>query len=267
MSTTPRTGTPGGGRRWARWQRALPAALVAVLVMAVPLMPTPGGEETAPGEETVVLLHGLGRTAASMRPVERALEAEGYRVVNLGYPSRERPVSELVDTLAAALDLCCARDSSVHFVTHSLGGIVVRAYAHRHGAARIGRVVMLSPPNAGSEVVDRLGGVPPVEWLLGPAFVQLGTDSAGIAARLGPPAFEAGVITGDASLNPLLSRWLPGEDDGKVSVESARLEGAEDFLVVPYSHTFIMRKEEVIAQVVAFLRTGRFLDAGRDTVR
>ena len=214
---------------------------------------------------TVVVLHGLGRTAGSMKPLEVALEARGYRVVNLGYPSRQHPVAALTDTVRAALEACCASSGPLHFVTHSLGGILVRAYAERHGTDRIGRVVMLSPPNNGSQVIDQLDGLPLFEWILGPAALQLGTDSAGVAMRLGPPPFEVGIITGEASLNPLFSWWLPGPDDGKVSVESARLEGVEEFLVVPYTHTFIMRKDDVIAQVMAFLRDGRFLEeAGPD---
>lgn len=195
-----------------------------------------------------------------MRPMAQSLERDGFRVVNLGYPSRERAIDELVDSLHATLAACCARGGPVHFVTHSLGGILIRAYVDAHGVERIGRVVMLSPPNGGSEVVDRLGGLGPLEWLLGPTFVELRTDSAALPSRLGPPGFEVGVIAGERSVNPLFSWWLPGPDDGAVTVESARLDGATAFLVVPYSHTFIMRKEEVIEQVSAFLRTGRFVE-------
>ncbi|HSH46653.1 MAG TPA: hypothetical protein VK966_12485, partial [Longimicrobiales bacterium] len=164
----------------------------------------------------------------------------------------------LTDTVAAALAACCA-GARLHFVTHSLGGILVRAYAAEHGAERIGRVVMLSPPNHGSEVVDRLEGVPFLERVLGPAAVQLGTGD-GVPDLLGPPEFELGIITGDASLNPLFSWWIPGPDDGKVSVASARLEGADDFLVLPANHTFIMREDEVVRQILAFLETGAFTD-------
>lgn len=242
----------------------MPRVLSPILLLAwalgcaaAPAVPAPGARPGA--GERVILLHGLGRTPHSMRPLEDALVAEGYRVVNLGYPSRERSVHALVDTVAAALTACCGEDR-LHFVTHSLGGILVRAYADRHGDERIGRVVMLSPPNAGSELVDRLGGLAPLEWLLGPAFLELGTDTTALPPRLGPPAFKVGIITGDGSLNPLFSWWLPGPDDGKVTVASARLEGAEDFLVVPYGHTFIMRRDEVIRQVLAFLATGRFME-------
>lgn len=221
---------------------------------------TPAGWQPAIDSPTVVILHGLGRTAGSMRPLEAVLRAEGYRVVNLGYPSRHHGVDALTDTVEAALEACCAKAGPLHFVTHSLGGILVRAYAERHGHEGIGRVVMLSPPNQGSEVVDRLDALPVFEWILGPAALQLGTDSTGVAVELGPPPFEVGIITGEVSFNPLFSWWLPGPDDGKVSVESARLEGAEGFLVVPYTHAFIMRKEDVITQVLSFLRDGRFLE-------
>lgn len=218
-------------------------------------------EATDSTSGTVVLLHGLGRTERSMRALERSLEAAGYRVVNLGYPSRDHTVQELVDTLAADLEACCAaHEGRLDFVTHSLGGILVRAYQGVHGSARIGRVVMLSPPNQGSELVDRIpDGL--LRLVLGPAVLQLGTDSASAIHELPPVDFELGVLTGNATLNPLFSWWLPGEDDGKVTVESAWTEGADDLRVVPYSHTWIMQREQVIEQVLIFLATGRFGDA------
>lgn len=204
-----------------------------------------------------MLLHGLGRTAGSMDALESALAAEGYRVINLSYPSLEAPPSVLVDSVASALRRCCRDADRVHFVTHSLGGILVRAYAARGSGVPVGRVVMLSPPNAGSEIVDQL----PHELVLdvlGPTGAALGTEPTSLPQSLPPPSFEVGVITGEASLNPLFSWWLPGPDDGKVSVESARLEGAADFLVVPYTHAFIMSREPVIRQVISFLEEGRF---------
>jgi triacylglycerol lipase len=209
---------------------------------------------------TVVLLHGLGRTHRSMRPVQDALVEQGYRVVNVGYPSRTRPWGELVDSLGTALQACCNDGKEpVHFVTHSMGGILVRAYLESHTIPRLGRVVMLSPPNQGTEVVDRI----PEELLrviLGPAALRLGTDPGSVPVQLGPVDFDLGVITGDLSLNPLFSAWLDGADDGTVPVESAWVEGVDDFLVVPYTHTFIMRRDEVIAQILSFLEYGRFLD-------
>lgn len=214
------------------------------------------------GQETVVLLHGLGRTHRSMRPVEEALAERGYRVVNLSYPSRSRTWGELVETLGVALAACCSpAPGPVHFVTHSMGGILVRAYLEAHSFPALGRVVMLSPPNQGTEVVDRLPD-DLLRTILGPAAVRLGTDAESVPLQLGPVEFELGVITGDLSLNPLFSAWLDGADDGTVPVESAWVEGTDDFLVVPYTHTFIMRRDQVITQIISFLESGRFLDDG-----
>ena len=211
---------------------------------------------------TVVLLHGLGRTERSMRSLEAALARSGFRVINLGYPSREHEVGELVDSVAAELARCCGvAGAPLDFVTHSMGGILVRAYAAVHGSDRVGRVVMLSPPNRGSQVVDRLPDLV-LELALGPASLQLGTDSASVPLRLPPVDFELGIITGSATLNPLFSHWLPGQDDGRVSVRSAWVEGADELLVVPYTHTFIMHREQVIEQVLSFLETGRFQESG-----
>ena len=192
-----------------------------------------------------------------METIEAALETEGYRAINLPYPSLDAPPGVLVDSIASAVNRCCGGEGGVHFVTHSLGGLLVRAYAARDPSVPVGRVVMLSPPNNGSEIVDHL---PPdlVLEVLGPTGAALGTEATSFPQSLPPPSFELGIITGDASLNPLFSFWLPGPDDGKVSVESARLEEAEDFLVVPYTHAFIMRREIVIRQVIAFLEEGRF---------
>lgn len=232
--------------------------LVCLAALSAATLPYP-----APAEETgatVVLLHGLGRSQWSMVRMAWALEDEGYRVVNLGYPSRDHTVGTLADTLAAELEACCAGADTLHFVTHSLGGILVRIWAHETSPTNLGRVVMLSPPNQGTGVVDRL----PDELLklvLGPAAVQLGTDSSSVPVRLPPVDFELGIIAGDATLNPLFSWWLAGQDDGLVPVASARVEGADDFLVVPYSHTFIMQRGRVIEEVLAFLETGSFREA------
>lgn len=245
-------------RRWLGAGLVTAAAVGAVLALWAG-MPAPASDAAGRSQaaETVVLLHGLGRTQRSMEPLEKALESAGYRVENLGYPSRHHTIGALADSLAAELDRCCADARTLHFVTHSLGGILVRAWARGAGAERIGRVVMLSPPNQGSELVDQL----PESLLrvvLGPASVQLGTDSGSVPVRLPPVDFELGIITGDATLNPLFSWWIPGEDDGKVAVEDAWVEGADDFLVVPYTHAFIMRRDQVAEQVVAFLKSGAF---------
>ena len=208
----------------------------------------------------VILLHGLCRTRASMEPMAAALGADGYVVANLDYPSRSAGVGQLSEqAIGAALqDPRLAQCANIHFVTHSLGGILVRDYFARHRDPRLGRVVMLGPPNQGSEVVDHLKNWRLFQWLNGPAGAQLGTDPESVPNKLGPVAFDLGVIAGDRSINWLNSLMIGGNDDGKVSVRNTRVAGMRDHLVVHTTHPFIMRNREVINATIRFLQHGTF---------
>ena len=211
-----------------------------------------------PGKDVVVLLHGLTRTARSMASLEKRLAQEGYTVVNVDYPSTEHPIEYLADDVLDGVLQACCRKATLHFVTHSMGGIVVRYYLAEHRLPNLGRVVMLSPPNQGSELVDVLKDNFLFEMINGPAGGQLGTGPESLPLQLGPVTCDLGVITGNTSLNPVFSKIIPGPDDGKVSVERARVEGMSDFLVEPHNHTFIMNQHGVMDQVVYFLRHGVF---------
>ncbi|MGD8494687.1 MAG: alpha/beta fold hydrolase [Gemmatimonadales bacterium] len=207
----------------------------------------------------MIVVHGLGRSALSMAVLTGRLRSAGFRATAFQYPSRRASIATLTERLAARVARSCAgRDSSVHFVTHSLGGILVWNYLAGTSGPHRGRVVMLSPPARGSELADAFTDVPLLRSVLGPALTELGTDPDSLVRRLPAADFELGVITGDRSLNPLSDHLIPGPHDGKVSVERARVPGATDFLVVPASHTFIMNRGDVAGQVVAFLRHGRF---------
>lgn len=213
----------------------------------------------AHADETVVLLHGLGRESSSMWLLAHRLRQAGYSVHPFDYPSREESINELVSHLHEDLAKCCVGDASrLHFVTHSLGGILTRAYIATHRPANLGRVVMLSPPNQGSKLADLAVANRFLRWAAGPTVSELGTDRSSLPNRLGPADFELGIIAGSRSMNPIGSWMLDGPDDGAVAVESMRLEGMSAFLVVPRTHTFIMNSAVVTREIVHFLEHGRF---------
>lgn len=207
--------------------------------------------------ETVVLLHGLGRTSGSMRRLARALEAAGYACRNIGYPSRHAPVEILADAIFEEIARTIPSDTpAIHFVTHSMGGIIVRVGLMKHRPKNLGRVVMLAPPNHGSEVIDNLRNL--VSWLNGPASLQLSTAPDSLPNRLPPADYPVGIIAGSRSVDLWFNPFFDGVHDGKVSADSARLEGMSDYRLVPVSHPFLPTNGGVRKEVLHFLKHGVF---------
>jgi triacylglycerol lipase len=213
--------------------------------------------------ECVILLHGLARTADAMEPLAEHLQSKGYKVANIDYPSREHTIDVLADrAVSEGIETCHQLNADRIFaVTHSLGGILIRFYVNEHPEAPVDRVVMLGPPNHGSEVVDHLKNTPGFKAVNGPAGMQLGTDDKSVPIWLSNQTMSlppTGIIAGTSTFNPILSTYLPNPDDGKVSVESAKLPGMCSFLTLPTTHTFMMRNDTVIEQVTHFLQQGEF---------
>ena len=206
----------------------------------------------------VVLLHGLARSDSSMKKLDIELQKENFQTVNVDYPSRDYSIEELAEiAISPALELCSNPDE-IHFVTHSLGGILVRQYLSNNKIPNLGRVVMLGPPNKGSEVVDKMKNVPGFHFINGDAGMQLGTGEMSVPNKLGPAEFDVGIIAGTESINLILSLIIPSTDDGKVSVERTKLEGMNDHIEMETSHPFMMKNKRVIAQVIHYLKHGNF---------
>lgn len=239
--------------------------VIIIFTLAVFLLAACGNDEVSNPKqhagECVVLLHGLARSSLAMERMKWFLEENGYKVANIDYPSRDHKIEELAPiAVEAGLDECAAMNSNerIHFVTHSLGGILVRYYFSEHELPSLGRVVMLGPPNQGSKAVDELQSWPGFEWLNGPAGYQLGKGPESIPLQLGAPAFEFAVIAGDESIDPVTSAVLDDPDDGRVSVSDTKLDGMSDFRLVGVSHAFMMQSSEIFVLVRAFLATGQF---------
>lgn len=208
----------------------------------------------------VVLLHGLWRSPLSMKAMQWGLEEAGYQVVNLNYPSAFYPVTQLTDTVVEEGLTACARlyPERVNFVTHSLGGILVRLYLSRHKVPNLGRVVMLGPPNNGSQMADYIGSLPILQNFMPPVVAQLGTSPDSVPRRLGRVNFSLGVIAGTNNYTPFIPGQPEGPSDGTVAVAETLVPGMSDFIEMPVGHTMMMWDDEVIAQTIYFLRHGRF---------
>lgn len=217
-------------------------------------------------KECVVMLHGLSRTKYSLGRLAADLRHD-YDVVNETYPSRSYTIEALAKlAVGGALEKCLNGDGQayekIHFVTHSMGGILLRQYLSQHDLENIGNVVMLGPPNKGSELVDFFQSSPFLALAFntfnGPAGGQLGTGQQSWLNQLGAVNFALGVIAGTRNYNLFYRRILNNESDGKVTVESSKVDGMADHLVLPVDHTFMMLDRRVVAQVRQFLDCGKF---------
>jgi triacylglycerol lipase len=238
--------------------------LLAALILPAACVHNQPRSEVATADNTnecVVLLHGLNRSWRAMRPMAEALHDAGFTTANVDYPSQAGSVENIAPiAVGTGLERCRSIGATkIHFVTHSLGGILLR-YQNKHTPIPdLGRVVMLGPPNQGSEIIDKTRDWPGFEMFSGDAGAQLGTDTESMPVKLGPVDFELGVIAGTGTINLISSAMLPEPNDGKVSVASTQIDGMNDFLIVGNSHRYITRSDVVFRNTESFLKSGKFI--------
>jgi pimeloyl-ACP methyl ester carboxylesterase len=207
----------------------------------------------------VVLLHGIAMGSWTLRKLERALQRRGFATLNLDYASRKKPLGQLAEDIHAPVQAFASRiDGPIHFVGHSMGALLARTYVARHRPERLGRVVLLGTPNGGSEIADLLEPLAIYRWLFGPAGAQLTTHPDESLASLPPLDYPVGVVAGNLSIYPSSLFLMPRPNDGRVSVESAKLPDMADHIVVRATHPWLTRHRGAIDQTIAFLNAGRF---------
>lgn len=218
-------------------------------------------------KELVILLHGIARTARSMRSIEKALQQQGYRTLNVDYPSRDGAIKSLAENVhQQILTYPEIEQFTVHIVTHSMGALVARYLLAMPLFNNVQRVVMLGPPNQGSEVADLIMHYQPFKAFYGPALADLSTHHASTQPFSALPAHcQVGIIAGSISIDPICYFLLPRQNDGKVSVASTKIAGMTDHIVLPTSHSFMMYNKSVIQQIVYFIAHGDFLRSNTNT--
>lgn len=225
----------------------------------------------------VVLLHGLGRTYRSMRYLASEVERAGYRACNWDYAGRGHGLDALIALLRRTLAEIAPTaggagpsGDKVHFVTHSLGGLLVRGALKPPAAVPVGRIVMIAPPNHGVRVAGGHANAWLLRRLYGKPILELVGEAPDLD-RLGTPAAEIGIIAGVRRFHPLnptayINAFAHAgtRHDGTVELERTKLRGMADFIAVDAHHTFICGKPGVARQTLAFLETGAF-DHGKES--
>ncbi len=211
-------------------------------------------------DECVILVHGLRGSSSSFESLQQRLTKEGYAVLLIDYPSTKFTIPTLANSLFSEVLARSGPEQfdSLHVIAHSMGAIMVRYYLQEHALDRLGRVVFLSPPNHGIELINRFDWCAWFRKFNGPGGMQLAAGDTNFVESLQPPDYPVGILMSSRSINPVASMFIPGKDDGRVSIKSAKLEGMRDFKLISTNHHVIMRKQATISAAIHFLKNGYF---------
>jgi len=202
-------------------------------------------------DQTIVLLHGMGRGRASLWVLETRLKTAGFRTVNFPYVTHARPLDQLSADLIKFITEN-VKTPSYSIVAHSLGNVIVRNCFHREMPPGLKRIVMLAPPNRPAELARALKDNPVYRWFTGESGQQLASDD--FYRKLPVPTVDFGIIAGDRGESVALKE----PNDGVITVESTKLDGMKAWVLVHQAHTFIMNSRQVAQLVVRFLEHGDF---------
>lgn len=229
--------------------------LVACLTVSV----LPNLSQAHPSE-CVILLHGIARSHTVMTALEKRLKKANYFVVNRDYSSTTKTIKAIAEEeIQPLVNLCLAQHpKKIHFVTHSMGGIVLQTYLHHHSIHNLGRIVMLSPPNHGSHVSDLLQNNWLYKYITGPAGQELTTKPKGMPYLLTQNQYDIGIISGTYNFVPFSNYLFNDANDGAVSVSSCKSPIMKDFITVPVSHAFMNSNPFVHFQILNYLANGKF---------
>jgi pimeloyl-ACP methyl ester carboxylesterase len=211
-------------------------------------------------ERCVVLVHGFMRQGWNMRYLAKELTRRGYVTFAPSLPTTFRDVRTCADALArylGARDLESAEGRVVHFAAHSMGGLVVRDYLSRRVVRGLGRVVLMGTPNRGTRHGNRAMRIAPRLKRVFRSLPDLSEPGPEIAPPLNDPAPEVGIIAGTRP-DPVRKLLLPGDNDGLVTLESARGVEAKDEILIPCPHEWIHWRLDTVKAIVSFLETGKF---------
>ncbi len=217
---------------------------------------------TSNGDECVVLVHGLWRSGFAMRSIANNLETYGFHTISIDYPSTEAEIPELTQQhIPQGIEHCKANGAKqIHFVTHSMGGILVRQYLQSNHLPQGSKVVMLSPPNQGSKLSEKFGESWWYQWAAGPAASSLTQKESGIINQLREVSEPVGIIAAYREWSLWPDSWLPQPNDGTIAVESMRLSEMDDFILMNSGHATMRYQDDIQRQIRHFLVNGYFED-------